>query len=429
MANVQKYTLDALGHMLNHYGRQENDGVTRSNKDIDNSRTCNNYNLAPRHYVSDRDGCKVELSSMDFIRRRLSEVKHRNLSSYKDNVMCDWVVTLPQDIKDADTFFRHVYDFLADKYGEKNVISAYVHKDETTPHIHFAFLPIVKDEKTGGEKLCAKQLITRAELMKFHPALQSYVEDKMGQSVGILNGATAGGNLTIIELKMRDALKKLADVEAKTGSLETAQPIIEETLKMMTEVTDVYRKLDEALKAKKWFGDDDKAKMKEVTNELDEIKASAEKARETATLLEKTLKGLDGNVNSHLDDVFKKMNDMEKAAQRRIKRTERKLSRREERVSQKEQSLEREIRQGVKNELAKLDEHINRKKSEAEALDEEINRKKQQLKLTDTDFWARQEYLRTAQVHQHQFTATLQEWQERGLQNESKNAKSTRPKS
>ena len=44
-------------------------------------------------------------------------------------------------------FFELSYKFLSERYGEKNVISAYVHKDETTPHMHFLFIPIVDDKK------------------------------------------------------------------------------------------------------------------------------------------------------------------------------------------------------------------------------------------------------------------------------------------
>ena len=427
MANAHKYTMAAVGKMFNHYGRQEGDGVERSNKDIQADKTHENYNLAPTRKGIDKDGNEYELSQMEILKKRLSEVKHLDLNKRKDiNVMVDWVITLPQDVprEKAEEFFKNAYQFCSERYGEENVILAWVHMDETTPHMHFSFVPVVKDEN-GSERLCAKEKVSRFELTQFHPKLQEYVEEKMGQSVAVLNGATAGGNLTIIEMKMRKALEKLAEVEATTGALETAQPIIEDALKMMSEITETYRKLDEALKAKKWFGDDDKAKMKALTKEIDEIKTAAETASKTANTLQETLKSLNGNVNEHLTDIFKKMKDMQAAAQKRIKRTERKLERRAERVALKEQNIETEIRQGVQKELAKLDEPIKKKKAEAAALDEEISRKKQELAATDTDFWSSQAYLRTAQAHQQQFTETLQKW---SVQNESKNVKSAYPK-
>ena len=41
--------------------------------------------------------------------------------------------------------------------AKENVISAYVHFDEVTPHMHYAFVPVVEDKKKGGYKLSAKK--------------------------------------------------------------------------------------------------------------------------------------------------------------------------------------------------------------------------------------------------------------------------------
>ena len=43
-----------------------------------------------------------------------------------------------------------------ERYGKENVISAYVHFDEVTPHMHY-FVPVVEDKKKGGYKLSAKK--------------------------------------------------------------------------------------------------------------------------------------------------------------------------------------------------------------------------------------------------------------------------------
>lgn len=424
MANVQKYKMPAIPHMCSHYGRQQGEDIRRGNEKINKELTHLNYDL---HTGARADGTDSKVTEQlrnqmtAFIKKRLGEVKHETLggkNAERINIMCDWVVTLPDNVpkEKADEFFKNTYEFACQRYGKENIISAWVHMDETSPHIHIAFIPVVKD-KDGSEKLCCREVITPLELKKFHPDLQKYLEEKMEQDVAILNGATAGGNLTIIELKMREALKNLAEVEAKTGGLETAQPIIEDTMKMMSEVSDIFRQLDTALKSKKWLGDDDKAKMEALKKELDEIKAAAEKASNTAATLQKTLQGLGDNVNNHLDGIFVKLREMEKAAQKRIKRTERKLSRREERVRQKEQDIDGQIEQGVQKALEKLDKPIKAKKAEAAALDEEIRRKKQQLSALDTDFFAGEEYLRQAKSNQQNFNQIVQEWSD---QNESK---------
>lgn len=198
MAHVEKYKASALGHMLAHYNR-----TSPANNDIDKSRTAQNYNLAP-----DRG------DQLNFIKKRLANnVKSIHRSDLI--MMCDWVVTMPKDLpaeKERD-FFVNTYDFLVNKYGAKNVVSAYVHKDESTPHMHFAFLPIVKEMKNkkrmGQEKLSAKECITRTDLQKFHQQLQDYLEQKLNCRVNILNEATKDGNKSIADLKKQSQSTEL----------------------------------------------------------------------------------------------------------------------------------------------------------------------------------------------------------------------------
>lgn len=193
MAHVAKYTRSATGQLCQHYERKKGvDGnyIKFGNQDIDLSRTDGNYNLAPRH----------EGGQIGFIRNRLSEVKCLNRADV--NVMCSWVVTLPQTFPRAQEreFFTKTYRFLAERYGEKNVVSAYVHRDENQPHLHFAFIPIAVG-KNGKEKVSAKEVLTKAELQVFHPQLQAALEQYFGFQVEILNGATESGNRTVEQLK------------------------------------------------------------------------------------------------------------------------------------------------------------------------------------------------------------------------------------
>jgi len=193
MAHVAKYTRSAMGQLCQHYERKKDANgnyIKFGNQDIDLSRTDGNYNLAP-HY---------EGGQINFIRNRLSEVKCLNRADV--NVMCSWVVTLPQTFPASKEreFFSATYRFLAERYSEENVVSAYVHRDENQPHLHFAFIPVTVG-KNGKEKVSAKEVLTKAELQKFHPELQKSLEQYFGFQVEILNGATENGNCTVAELK------------------------------------------------------------------------------------------------------------------------------------------------------------------------------------------------------------------------------------
>lgn len=47
---------------------------------------------------------------------------------------------MPQEKQQA--FFRQSLDFIANRYGKENILSAVIHMDEKTPHMHVDLTPI-----------------------------------------------------------------------------------------------------------------------------------------------------------------------------------------------------------------------------------------------------------------------------------------------
>lgn len=222
MAHMMKMTKSASGHMFNHYARSDDlersAYVIRGNENIKPANTVLNYNLASNDQPK---------SQLDFLHQRLSEVKVHNRKDV--NVMINWVVTLPQSLKDKELenqerFFKEAYKFLNDRYGKENVISAYVHMDETTPHMHYAFVPVVEDKKKGGYKLSAKEVVTREDLRTFHKDLSEHMERVFGRDIGILNEATKVGNKSIKELKRLTSQKDLEEIRTSIKKIEEITP-------------------------------------------------------------------------------------------------------------------------------------------------------------------------------------------------------------
>ena len=238
MAHVKKFQRHACGQMLSHYSRdKENYG----NDCINLKLTETNYNLAPERNISD----------MEFMKQRISEVyclKRKDV-----NVLCTWIVTVPKDLSKEyhKEFFQESYNFLEAKYGKENVVSAYVHNDETTPHLHFAFIPVVQDKNKGHLKVSAKECLTRAELKRFHPDLQQHLESKLKVPVNVLNEATKEGNKAIIELKRESAIERLekANLEASkivSKAKEQAQSIKDSLKVLEAEFEALNAYIDEA---------------------------------------------------------------------------------------------------------------------------------------------------------------------------------------
>lgn len=203
MANMKKYSdMRDIGHLCAHYERSVKVGHY-GNSDIDQARLVDDWvNLAP-----ERTGGQTA-----YIKRQIAAVMDgRTLR--KDAVrMCCWIVDAPATLptEREPEFFGATYDFLVERYGGKSgmgedcVISAYIHRSETTAHIHFAFLPVV--ERDGVKTFCAKEAVGRADLATFHKDLGQYLEARgICKERDILNGKTqrdaSGRALSVKEMK------------------------------------------------------------------------------------------------------------------------------------------------------------------------------------------------------------------------------------
>lgn len=209
MAHVAKYPMASVGHLFKHFERAEN--VKFGNQSINAELSYLNYNLA----ASDQN-----LPQLDFLHKRLSEVKVQKRADV--NVMCSWVLTAPKVLQthEYELFFKSSYNFLQERYGKENIISAYVHFDEITPHMHFSFIPVVKDKKNDRYKVSAKECITRKDLQSFHRDLDKYLSSIFGKDIGILNEATKEGNLSIEELKRKSAVEQISEIKKQRSEAE-----------------------------------------------------------------------------------------------------------------------------------------------------------------------------------------------------------------
>lgn len=204
MANLRKFSdMKDIGHLCAHYERSVSPGHY-GNLDIDETKLDDDKtNLAPERG-----------KQTDYIKEQIKKIMGEK-KLRKDAVrMCCWVVNAPKNLPEEKKteFFQEVYNFLVNRYGTKSgigediVISSYIHKSESTDHIHFAFLPVLK--KGNKTTFCAKDLINKADLKSFHEDLGSYLEKlEICKKKDILNGQTqrdsAGRALSVKELKKK----------------------------------------------------------------------------------------------------------------------------------------------------------------------------------------------------------------------------------
>lgn len=197
IVRVQKFKASAVRGIQFH-NRREKD--SRTNPDIDKSRTPQNVTLidCPDYRAAIAD--------------RLSTLKTSRAVRKDAVVMAQVLVTsgpeffrdMPQEKQQA--FFRQSLDFIANRYGKENILSAVIHMDEKTPHMHVDLTPI----RDG--RLTAKAIFTRAELGN----LQTDFARDVGQQYGLKRGESREEkqrHLSTAEYKLkarRDELEKNA---------------------------------------------------------------------------------------------------------------------------------------------------------------------------------------------------------------------------
>lgn len=211
VCNVAKFKGGQLYGMDIHIQRKTDN---HSNKDIDISRSNLNYELVNgfqnQHYFS-------------AIKKRIEQGYLGQKALRKDATLaCGVLISSDKKFFENLTeeqerdFFQTSYNYLCEMYGKENIISAKVHKDETTPHLHAIVVPLTKDGR-----LSAKELFDRKALT----ALHNEIPKKLKQRGFVIERGEKNAKITRLETeeykKIRDQNKKVVrinpdDVEPRT---------------------------------------------------------------------------------------------------------------------------------------------------------------------------------------------------------------------
>lgn len=105
-------------------------------------------------------------------------------------IMCEMMITSNNKffdkigIEETKRYFKESYKFVCNykNLGEKYIVSAAVHLDETTPHMHLVYIPVIhtKDEKGNPiDKICARDFWRgRDSYRKLQNAFHEYITSK-----------------------------------------------------------------------------------------------------------------------------------------------------------------------------------------------------------------------------------------------------------
>ena len=220
--------------------------IYASNPDIDKNRTIQNYHLVTPHWSYEQEirhrlrmaGCRVRKDSVKFV---------------------DTLVTVSPEFAKAHEaempeYFKRAFNFLKERVGEENIISAVVHMDERTPHLHLCFVPLTKDKR-----LSAKEILgNKKSMIRWQDDFYACMAERWPE---LERGAPA------VETKRRHLTpqwyKKVTAMDAKLEKLETALNGIN--------VLNAGKKREEAVET-----------FKQLLPEVESIQAETQRLREVA---------------------------------------------------------------------------------------------------------------------------------------------------
>ena len=203
---MEKYKRGDIVGIERENERDENYKSTK-NPQIDKSRTHLNYHTLPygKKYLA-------------FIDERIKELAPKRKIKDDAVLITSFILGSDKEFFDGITpetqkrFFSDCTEFFSERYGKENVVSAVVHLDESTPHLHFNLMPV-----TGG-RLCAKELFDRTALRE----LQTDFYEGVGKKYGLKRGkeGSTAKHLDTVAFKTK---KMTEAAEAKIREAEEAQ--------------------------------------------------------------------------------------------------------------------------------------------------------------------------------------------------------------
>ena len=166
---------EAQGRCVHNDRRAKN----HTNKDIDVSKSYMNYYIKKNelNYVKEFDKLKEKYDLKGQIRSN-------------SIIVCEMVITSDSNffnkIGESETrrYFEESYKFVCNynNLGERNILSAVVHLDEGSPHMHLVYVPVIHTKDKEGnniDKICCREFWKgRDSYRNLQNAYWSYVKSK-----------------------------------------------------------------------------------------------------------------------------------------------------------------------------------------------------------------------------------------------------------
>ena len=169
-----KYKGPEIGHIEAHNERTKEKYA--SNPDVDTSRSHLNF-----HLVTPQRKYRTE------VEKQIAEAGCRTRSD-SVRVVEVLVTASPEFFKgkkkgEIKAYFQEVLDFIREHQDPKTIISAVVHMDEKTPHMHLCFVPLTEDGRLSAKEIVGnKKKLTQWQDRFWEHMVKKYPDLERGES-------------------------------------------------------------------------------------------------------------------------------------------------------------------------------------------------------------------------------------------------------
>lgn len=264
---LKKYNAGVVSGIETHVERRAS--ISHTNPQIDRSKSNKNYDLNGR----------FDETFKSILKSRVKETGAKGFERKNGVQVCELLFSASPTFFDGKTqdeirqYFTDCYEWACSEYGKDNIISAMVHLDEDTPHMHLCFAPIVEDKKKGGYKFCANDLFNHKT-----EQLQDKVHEKIFSKYGLERGELKTKHLETLDWKIQQYTQKKEELERQIAELENARDNSElyklkrdlrKTQQMLSKMFDVIESDPELMEHYKFVAQQLELRQKGNTEQLE----------------------------------------------------------------------------------------------------------------------------------------------------------------
>ena len=171
-----KYKGPEIGHIESHNERTKEKYA--SNPDVDTARSHLNFHLVTPQ-------CKYRAEA----EKQIAEAGCRTRSD-SVRVVEALMTASPEFFKgkkkgEIKAYFQEALDFIREHQDPKTIISAVVHMDEKTPHMHLCFVPLTADKRLSAKEIVGnKKKLTQWQDRFWEHMVKKYPDLERGESAG-----------------------------------------------------------------------------------------------------------------------------------------------------------------------------------------------------------------------------------------------------